>query len=146
MQKTVVQACCASTLAHHLLAASPLQGIEAASNRLVFQCSGLIANATAEELAATEAVANQVTAAVAGRRPQLPIPSLGQPQAFPAALVAGTPDPSGLTAAEAFSLSSRPGSKFKLVLDFDGNTLVCGTWNEAKGLKEIVTPPYDKGG
>lgn len=124
---------------------SPSQGVEAASNRLVFQCAGLIANASAAEIAATQAVIEQATAAAVGRR-QPPQTPAAAPQAFPPTLVGGTPDPTGLSAADAFSLHSRPGARLKLVLDFDGNTLVGGVWNQAKGLQQIVTPAYDKGG
>jgi hypothetical protein len=46
----------------------------------------------------------------------------------------------------AFNLSSRPGSRFKLVLDFDGNSLQGNAWNTAQGVSKIVTGPYDKDG
>lgn len=48
----------------------------------------------------------------------------------------------GLTQAEVFSLSSRPGAKKKLVLDFDGHTTTGTDWNH-KGLETIVSPPWD---
>uniref|UniRef100_A0A383WDE7 Peptidase C-terminal archaeal/bacterial domain-containing protein n=1 Tax=Tetradesmus obliquus TaxID=3088 RepID=A0A383WDE7_TETOB len=132
------------TLASHLDDDDDL-GVEAASNRLVFQCAGLIANASAAEIAAMQAVIEQATAAAVGRR-QPPQTPAAAPQAFPPTLVGGTPDPTGLSAADAFSLHSRPGARLKLVLDFDGNTLVGGVWNQAKGLQQIVTPAYDKDG
>uniref|UniRef100_A0A383VZQ1 Peptidase C-terminal archaeal/bacterial domain-containing protein n=1 Tax=Tetradesmus obliquus TaxID=3088 RepID=A0A383VZQ1_TETOB len=54
--------------------------------------------------------------------------------------------PSSISVSEAFKLSSRPGSKFKIVLDFDGNVLRGSQWNVIQGADKIVTGPYDKDG
>jgi hypothetical protein len=35
---------------------------------------------------------------------------------------------------------------FKLVPDFDGNTLQNNAWNAVQGVNKIVTGPYDKDG
>jgi hypothetical protein len=45
---------------------------------------------------------------------------------------------------EAFRLSSRPGAKFKIVLDFDGNVCQGTQWNKVKGIDKITTKAYDK--
>jgi hypothetical protein len=66
-------------------------------------------------------------------------------KAPPALLAPGVFDPTGLSVADVFSLSSRPESKYKLVLDFNGNVLTGSAWNDVKKVDKIVTPPYDKG-
>jgi hypothetical protein len=58
----------------------------------------------------------------------------------------GLAAPGGITVDDAFNLTSRPGSRFKLVLDFDGNSLQGNAWNVAQGVDKIVTGPYDKDG
>jgi hypothetical protein len=67
-------------------------------------------------------------------------------QAEAASGSSGLTDPVGITVDAAFNLSSRPGSRFKLVLDFDGNSLQGNAWNTAQGVSKIVTGPYDKDG
>ena len=60
--------------------------------------------------------------------------------------VAPSQQDSSISLAQAFSLSSRPESKFKIFLDFDGHSTVGTSWNAALGQSVIVTPPYDKDG
>jgi hypothetical protein len=48
-----------------------------------------------------------------------------------------------LTKEEAFSLSSNPGAKKKILLDFDGHT-VSGTWWNTKKSPVIYAKAYDK--
>jgi hypothetical protein len=51
-----------------------------------------------------------------------------------------------LTTEQVFSLSSRPGAKNKLVLNFDGYLLEGSVWNDVKRMDSIESPPYDKDG
>jgi hypothetical protein len=48
-----------------------------------------------------------------------------------------------LTQAEVFSLSSNPGARKKILLDFDGHT-VSGTWWNTKKSPVIYAKAYDK--
>lgn len=51
-----------------------------------------------------------------------------------------------LTREAVFSLSSRPASPRKIVLDFDGHVTRGTVWNVAKKLETITSTPYDKDG
>jgi hypothetical protein len=51
----------------------------------------------------------------------------------------------GLTEAEVFSLSSRPGALKKIVLDFDGHNTTNSKWNTA-AQPVITSPPWDTDG
>lgn len=55
-------------------------------------------------------------------------------------------DPTTLTAAQVFNLSSRPSAAKKIVLDFTGHTTTDGLWNIGFNIPAIVTPPYDRDG
>lgn len=92
--------------------------------RLLFQCNGLVMNATAAQTNYTAA------GIAAGSSPS-------------------TGDPVSLTVAQAFSLSSRPGAVKKILLDFDGQTTYDPTgnyWMAITNGNSIVTPPYDTDG
>lgn len=65
-------------------------------------------------------------------------------RACPAVLRLGAPD-SDLNAQQAFSLHSRPGAPFTILLDFDGHVTTGSAWNSA-ARPRIVTPPFDKDG
>ncbi|KAF6262339.1 hypothetical protein COO60DRAFT_1636017 [Scenedesmus sp. NREL 46B-D3] len=86
-----------------------------------------------------------MAAAVAALRGTLNSQPQGQ-QAVAASDTSALNIPSSISVSEAFKLSSRPGSKFKIVLDFDGNTLLNSQWNLFQGMDKIVTGPYDKDG
>lgn len=49
-------------------------------------------------------------------------------------------------AAQTFSLHSRPSSKRKIYLDFNGHTSTGTAWNSSYGLTTIVSPPFDTDG
>uniref|UniRef100_A0A383V9Q0 Peptidase C-terminal archaeal/bacterial domain-containing protein n=1 Tax=Tetradesmus obliquus TaxID=3088 RepID=A0A383V9Q0_TETOB len=137
-----------TTLAAHLDEDDDL-GVEPATHNLIYSCGCLVAQATEQQQAAARAAADGVAAAAAQQHAHSHGWQQQQRRAQntpAAALMPGVPDPTGLTAAEVFSLSSRPQSKYKLVLDFDGNTLIGGAWNSVKKTDKIVTPPYDKDG
>lgn len=53
---------------------------------------------------------------------------------------------SSVSAAKAFSLSSRPSTIRKIYLDFDGHITEGTDWNSNKGISSIVTPAFDKDG
>jgi hypothetical protein len=117
--------------------------VDPTSNRLISRCSGLSITATPEQQAAARAVADDMAAAVAALRGSA---GLGQQQDAPQAAAASLNLPSSISVTEAFRLSSRPGAKFKIVLDFDGNVCQGTQWNKVKGIDKIVTTPYDKDG
>jgi hypothetical protein len=52
---------------------------------------------------------------------------------------------SGLTEAEVFSLSSRPGALNKILLDFNGHVTANSKWNTAS-QPVITSPPWDTDG
>lgn len=53
---------------------------------------------------------------------------------------------SSVSAAQAFSLSSRPSATRKIYLDFDGHITEGTDWNNNKAISSIVTPAFDKDG
>lgn len=87
------------------------------NTKLLYQCKGLTANVS-DIQRANAAGATAASAVVAA-------------------------DPT-LTAAQAFSLSSRPSSPRKIFLDFDGHTTTGTNWNSLAGRDPIITPAYDK--
>eukprot|EP00882_Tetradesmus_deserticola_P002926 GHRQ01003109.1.p1 GENE.GHRQ01003109.1~~GHRQ01003109.1.p1 ORF type:complete len:233 (+),score=24.73 GHRQ01003109.1:120-818(+) len=108
------------------------------TDKLLVTCGDGL-NATLEEQAAGQAAARDMVAAAYA------IDTLGSgPLASTASLSTALSLPDSISITEAFKLSSRPGSKFKIVLDFDGNTLVNSQWNQYQNLDKIVTGPYDK--
>jgi hypothetical protein len=113
------------------------QGVDSATNSLVYSCGCLSATATAAQQAAARVAADEVATATVQQRRQADLTAV---------LAPGVADPAGLTSADVFNLHSKPDSKYKLVLDFNGNVLNGSVWNELKKLDKIVTPPYDKGG
>jgi PKD repeat protein len=48
--------------------------------------------------------------------------------------------------AETFLLHSRPGSKRKIYLDFNGHTTSGTAWNSSRGVSSIISPPFDSDG
>jgi hypothetical protein len=58
--------------------------------------------------------------------------------------VAPSQQDASISLAQAFSLSSRPESKYKIFLDFDGHITTGTDWNTAYGRDPIVTPPFNK--
>jgi hypothetical protein len=58
--------------------------------------------------------------------------------------IAPSQQDSAVTAAQAFSLSSRPSASRKIFLDFDGHTTTGTDWNRARGRDPIVSQAYDK--
>jgi hypothetical protein len=127
---------------------SACQGVEVASHKLLSRCSRLAASATPQQQAAARATADDIAETVAAllRSKGLRQEQHAVEQAASASALSGLFDPGGLSAADAFNLSSRPGSRFKLVLDFDGNTLQNNVWNKAQGVDKIVTGSYNKDG
>jgi citrate synthase len=130
-----------------LLSCCPaLQVVDPSSHRLISRCSGLAIQATPEQQDAARAAADDMAAAVAALRGSAGLGRQQQdaPQAATAAAALNLP--SSISVTEAFRLSSRPGAKFKIVLDFDGNILQGSQWNKVKGIDRIVTSPFDKDG
>lgn len=135
----------------YLLMCCMLQVVEAKSNKLISRCSRLAATATPQQQAAARAAANDMAAAVVALQNTAGQEQPQQQQQAPWATTASTPFgfsdmQSSMSVTEAFKLSSRPGSKFKIVLDFDGNVLQDSLWNVIQETDKIVTQPYDKDG
>jgi hypothetical protein len=130
------------------LLAAVLQYVEAKSNKLISRCSRLAVSATPEQQAAARAVADDMAAAVAALRHTAGLDQQQQqgPLAATATGSLGFEVPTSISNAEAFRLSSRPGAKFKIVLDFDGYSMTNTQWNVVQGVSRIVTQPYDKDG
>lgn len=99
-----------------------MQLLDVAGERLLQTCSGL---ATAAEAVAQQQAGHQHEHVEAGT----------------AALLA-VQQTAGLTVREIFSLSSRPNSAKKILLDFDGHTVTGTDWNYP-GYETIVIPPWD---
>jgi hypothetical protein len=133
---------------HLLLFCFACQVVDAKSNRLISRCTRLAVTATPEQQAAARAAADDMAAAVAALRQTAGLEQQQQqgPMAATAAGSLGVDTPSSISVTEAFRLSSRPGSKFKIVLDFDGNVLQDSQWNVVQGSSKIVTGPYDTDG
>lgn len=93
-----------------------MQVVDGVNDALMYECKGLVADVSDDEVAAASAAA-----------------------------AAASPDPA-LTREAALSLHSRPGAPRVIVLDFDGHVTAGTQWNTAKGVERIVTPPYDKDG
>lgn len=141
---------CQHSNCFYLLMCCVLQVVEAKSKKLFSRCSRLAATATPQQQAAARAAANDMAAAVVALQNKAGQEQPQQQQA-PWATTASTPFgfsdmPSSMSVTEAFKLSSRPGSKFKIVLDFDGNVLQDSLWNVIQETDKIVTQPYDKDG